>query len=221
MVLVIRGKLCRDREDTKDPADECLSIIDEAKRRFKSYTSGDRTAIHPSLRSAVFQTVIAEGGETEYEAVKQEYLNTTSVDGKEICLQSLGRVQSTDLVKDFLDFQFSDKVAIQDAHIGAMSLAANPKARYTLWQYIKENWDSVHKKLSGNLVVIDRFLKNSLQKFASHEVEKDIAAFFEDKDTKGYDRGLIQVSDTVKGNAKYKERDEGLILEWLKAHEYA
>lgn len=204
-----------------DPADKCCSIITEAKRRFEAYVSGDRTAIHPSLRAAVFRTVIAEGGKTEYEAVKDEYLNTTSVDGKEICLQSLGRVQSADLVKDFLDFQFSDKVAIQDTHTGALSLAANPKARYTLWQYVKENWEAVHKKLSGNSVVIDRFLKNSLQKFASHEVEKDIAAFFKDKDTKGYDRGLVQVSDTVKGNANYKERDEGLIIEWLKAHEYA
>ncbi|KAA6410075.1 MAG: aminopeptidase 2 [Lasallia pustulata] len=196
-------------------------IIAEAKRRFKAYTSGDRTAIHPSLRSAVFRTVIAEGDRSEYEAVKHEYLNTNSVDGKEICLQSLGRVQSTDLVKEFLDFQFSDRVATQDAHTGAISLASNPKARYTLWQYIKENWDAVHKKLSGNSVVIDRFLKNSLLKFASHEVEKDITAFFKDKDTKGYDRGLIQVSDTVKGNANYKDRDEALILEWLKAHEYA
>ena len=157
----------------------------------------------------------------EYEAVKHEYLNTTSVDGKEICLQSLGRVQSTNLVQDFLDFQFSDNVAIQDTHTGSLSLAANPIARDTLWRYIKENWNTVHKKLSANSVVIDRYLKNSLQKFASYDVEKDIAAFFKDKDTKGYDRGLVQVSDTVKGNANYKERDEVLILEWLRAHEYA
>lgn len=197
------------------------SIVTEAKRRFEAYTTDDRTAIHPSLRSAVFRIVIAEGGKSEYEAVKHEYLNTTSVDGKEICLQSLGRVQSTDLVKDFLDFQFSDKVATQDVHTGAMSLAANPKARYTLWQYIMENWNTVHEKLSANSVVIARFLKNSLQKFASHEVEKEITAFFKDKDTSGYDRGLVQVSDTVKGNANYKERDQALILEWLKAHDYA
>lgn len=200
---------------------KCCSIVTEAKRRFEAYTTGDRTAIHPSLRSAIFRIVIGEGGRSEYDAVKHEYLNTTSVDGKEICLQSLGRVQSADLVKDFLDFQFSDKVATQDAHTGAMSLAANPKARYILWQYIKENWDPVHERLSGNSVVIARFLKTSLQKFASHEVEEDISTYFKDKDTSGYDRGLVQVSDTVKGNANYKERDEALILEWLKAHDYA
>lgn len=152
--------------------------------------------------------------------MKQEYLNTSSIDGKEICLQALGRVQTPELVKDFMDFQFSDAVKVQDVHSGSIALAANPKARDALWEYIKEHWDIVYKKLSGNSVVLDRYLKNSLQKFASYDKEKDIAQFFESKDTKGFDRGLVQVSDTVRGNAKYKERDEQLALEWLGAHGY-
>lgn len=169
----------------------------------------------------VFRINVAERGEAAYEAVKQEYLNTTSVDGKEICLQSLGRVQTPDLVKDFLEFQFSDQVAVQDMHSGSVALAANAKARHAFWHWIKENWVTVHKKLSGNSVVLDRYLKNSLQKFASHEIDKDIADFFSGKDNTGYDRGLVQVSDTIRGNANYKERDEPVVLEWLKAYGYA
>ncbi|KAL9004377.1 MAG: hypothetical protein Q9188_002822, partial [Gyalolechia gomerana] len=197
------------------------STINEAKRRFQLYLSGERETIHPSLRLPVFRISIAEGGKEAYEAVRNEYLETTSIDGKEICLQSLGRVQTPGLVNDFLDFQFSDKVKVQDMHSGSVALAANSNARDTLWQYIKKNWNSVHGKLSGNSVVLDRYLKNSLQKFASHEKEKEIANFFEGKDTKGFDRGLVQVSDTIRGNANYKERDERLILEWLQAHGYA
>ena len=195
-----------------------VSTIEEAKRRFQSYIKGDKDAIHPSLRLPVFQINVANGGKPAYDAVKEEYLNTTSIDGKEICLQALGRVQSTDLVKDFMDFQFSDKVAVQDTHSGSIALGANPKARVALWEYIKEHWEIVHKKLSANSVIIDRYVKSTLQKFASHEIEKDIANFFKDKDQKGFDRGLVQVSDAVRGNANYKERDEALVLEWLKAH---
>ena len=195
--------------------------IAQAQRQFDAYKSGDQKAIHPSLRSAVFRINVAEGGRSAYDAVNHEYLNTTSIDGKEICLQSLGRVQTTDLVKDFLDFQFSDKVALQDMHTGSIALASNPKARYAFWDYVKENWEKVHEKLSGNSVVIDRYLKTTLQKFASYDIEKDIASFFKDKNTKSYDRGLVQVSDTVQANANYKERDEKLVLEWLQAHGYA
>ena len=50
---------------------------------------------------------------------------------------------------------------------------------------------------------------------------QDTVEFFKDKDTKAYERSLVVVSDTIKGNAKYKQRDEQRVLEWLKAHGYA
>ena len=198
-----------------------VRTVAEAQDRFKAYHSGERKAIHPSLRRAVFSIVIREGGEPAYKAVQEEYLTTTSIDGKETCLIALGNVQTAGLVNSFLDFQFSDKVAIQDVHTGSVSLAANPKVRNELWNYIKENWTGVHKKLSANVTTTNRYFKTTLSKFASHEIEKDIRAFFKDKDTKGYDRGLIEVSDTVRANASYKDRDEQLVLEWLEAHGYA
>ena len=201
-------------------ADNGVRTISEAERRFEAYQKGDRSAVHPSLRLAVYQTVVREGGKAAYEAVLNEYTSTTSIDGKETCLLALGNVQTTELAKSFLDFQFSEKVALQDVHTGSVSLAANSKTRNVLWQYIKENWGTVSKKLSASSVVIDRYLKTCLSTFASHEIEKDIATFFADKDTSGYDRGLVQVSDTVQANAKYKERDEALVLEWLQTHDY-
>lgn len=172
------------------------------------------------MRSAVFRTVIGEGGALETQLVIDEYMKTKSIDGREICLLSLGRVTTTELVNEFLDFQFSDNVAVQDKHTGSASLAANPKARNDLWAYIKANWETVSKTLSVNTTVMDRYLKTSLSKFASHQIGTDIADFFKDKDTKGYERSLVQVLDTIRANADYKERDEALVLEWLKAHEY-
>lgn len=143
------------------------------------------------------------------------------MDGKEICLQSLGRAKDPALVKEFTDFLFSDDVAIQDLHTGAASLAANSKARGLLWDYIKGNWDAIYGKMASNNVVFERFIRLSLSKFSDHAIEQDIAAFFKNKDTGGYDRGLVVASDTVRSNANYKKRDEKLVLEWLQAHEYA
>lgn len=194
--------------------------IAEAKRRFEAYRKGDGVAIHPSLRLAVYQIVVREEGEAAYNDILKEYLNSTSIDGKETCLLALGKVQTNELAHSFLDFQYSDKVALQDIHTGSVSLAANSKVRYALWQYMKENWTAVHQKLSASSVVADRYLKTCLSKFASHKVEKEIAAFFKDKNIEGYDRGLVQVADAVMANANYKERDEALVLEWLKDSKY-
>lgn len=193
--------------------------IDEAQKQWKAYAN-DGNPIHPSLRLPIFRIIVTEGGPDAYKALKAEYLSTTSIDGKEICLQAMGRVQSAELAHDFLNFQYSDKVAVQDIHSGSIALAANSKTRDELWKYIKEHWSAVHKKLAKNPVVLDRYLKQSLSKFASFEIEQEIQTFFQDKDKKGYDRGLVQVSDAVRGNAAYKDRDEKSVQEWLEAHGY-
>ncbi|KAL9131740.1 MAG: hypothetical protein Q9217_000415 [Psora testacea] len=177
--------------------------IDEAKRQFKAHTSGNNNAIHPSLRSAVFQTSIRNGGKAEYEAIKKEYSATTAIDGKEICLASMGQAPSADLAKDFMCFQFSEKVAVQDIHFGSASLAANPKARKALWDYVSNDWEKVSKRLSGRPIVMDRFIKMSLSKFASREIEQSISDLFEDKNTQGWNRAVRQVIDTVRANARY------------------
>ncbi|KAK1088436.1 hypothetical protein LTR33_000550 [Friedmanniomyces endolithicus] len=197
------------------------STVAEAQKEFKAYLGGDKKAIHPSLRSAVYKIAVKNGGAEAYKAVQNEFLTTTAVDGKELALSSMGFVQSQELAKEYLSWAFSGNVAIQDVHTVGGSLSGNSKVRDAVWAYVKENFSMLHEKLGGNMVVLERFLRVSLQKFASFEVEKDIEAFFKDKDNAGYDRGLAVVSDTVKGNARYRERDVEVVREWLLAHGYA
>ncbi|QSZ33763.1 hypothetical protein DSL72_005334 [Monilinia vaccinii-corymbosi] len=195
-------------------------IIAEAKRRFDLYTSGkDKSAIHPSLRTAIFGLSVRYGGKSEYDALKKEYRETTSIDGKEITLRAMGRVQTPELIADYFEFLFKE-VATQDVHTGAAALAANTKTRYQLWQYIQNNFEPVKERLSANMVVFDRFIKVSLASFSDDDVNKQIEKFFENKDNRGYDRSLAIISDTIRGRAALKARDRKVILEWLQANSY-
>ncbi|KAF2232098.1 hypothetical protein EV356DRAFT_505714 [Viridothelium virens] len=196
------------------------AIVAEAQRRFEAYRSGDQSAVHPSLRRTIFDIAVREGGEEAYERVRQEYLSTTSIDGKEAALYSLGRVQTPELAKKYLEFLFSPAVATQDVHSGGSALAANGKTRQIQWEWIKEHWDMIRERLGGNMVVLDRFVRLTLRKFADEGARRDIEAFFEGKDNKGYDRTLGVVADTIKGNASYRERDREIVREWLAANGY-
>jgi aminopeptidase N len=197
--------------------------VAEAQRRFDLYISGkDKEAINPSLRKAVFSIAVKEGGEQAFKAVQNEYLNTTSIDGKEICLQALGRVQTPELAQEFLSFIFSDKVAMQDKHSGTIALSNNSKVRIEVWKFVRDHWeDKIFPTLSGNMVVLERFLRFGLNKFADDKVASEIADFFKGKDTRGYDKGVAVIDDTIRSHAKYRARDEGVVREWLKANRYA
>ncbi|KAF2266114.1 hypothetical protein CC78DRAFT_531973 [Lojkania enalia] len=198
------------------------ATVEEAQRRFDLYISGkDKTAIHPSLRKAVFSIAVKYGGESAFDAVQNEFLTTSSIDGKEIALQSLGRVQTPELAQKFLSFIFSDKVAMQDKHSGTIALSNNSKVRLEVWKFVQDHWeDKVYPTLSGNLVVLERFLRFGLNKFAEVQTADEIAAFFKDKDVRGYDKGLAVIDDTIRSHAKYRTRDEGVVREWLGAHGY-
>ncbi|KAH9882917.1 hypothetical protein J1614_000283 [Plenodomus biglobosus] len=198
------------------------ATVDEALRRFDAYISGeDKNAIHPSLRRAIFATAIKNRGESAFKAIQNEYINTTSIDGREICLQSLGRVQTPELAREVMNFVFSDKVAMQDKHSGTIALANNSKVRNEVWYFIRDNWDSkVHPTLSGNLVVLERFLRFGLNKFADDGIADEIQKFFENKDTRGYNKGLEVIDDTIRSYAGYKKRDEKVVKEWLGENGY-
>ena len=195
--------------------------VTEAKRQFTAFIKdGDKKAVHPSLRRTVFSIAVKNGGHSEYDALKKEYSNTTSVDGTEIILASLGRLQTSELAKDYLKWTFSGPVAMQDVHTPASALSSNSKVRKDVWTFVQENWQMLEEKLGGNKIMLERYLRMSLSKFASHQTEKEIADFFKDKDQSGFDRGLGIVSDNIKANARYRESDVEVIREWLQAHGY-
>lgn len=194
--------------------------ITEAKRIFQLWASGeDPNAIHANLRSIIFGLNVSEGGRDEFDKVKDAFRKTESVDGKEICLTSLGRTKDTVLVNEYLELLFSDAVAVQDMHSGAASLT--PKVRHLLWEYMKNNWKRVSARLSSNNVVFERFVRLGLARLADEGLANEIAAFFEDKDTGAYDRALVIVSDSIRTDVRYKTRDEASLLEWLQVHGYA
>lgn len=198
------------------------ATIATGKQKFESWKAGDSKAIDQNLRSTVFNMAVSNGGKEEYEAVKKEYRSTKSVDGKEVCLQAMGKSKDKTLAQDLLNFVTSDEVPVQDCHNGPMAVAGNNDTRLEVWNFIKAEWDGkMHRVRNSATVVLDRWIKTGLNQFSEREVDKDIQAFFKGKDTAGFDRSLAQSADFIEANASYKERDEKVLLEWLKANGYA
>ncbi|KAK9476709.1 peptidase family M1-domain-containing protein [Lipomyces japonicus] len=201
-------------------------VVAEAILRFNKYVAGDKKAISPDIRRVVFATVIGtlelsnEQSASAFDAVYEEALNPSSIDGKEIALSALGRTKRPELIKKALDLLLSGKVAVQDVHTLAASLAANGTARWPLWNFIKENWDTIYGALSGNMVVLDLFIRASITSFSSQEAYDDIKNFFADKDTHGYERSLGQALDVIGSVSKWVERDAEPVEIWLKEQGY-
>lgn len=203
-----------------EPAEANIhSIIAEGKKRFETWKSGEK--LNPNLQAVVLNMNIANGGHSEYDTVKQSYLKSTSVNDKETYLLALGRARDAELAQDLLKFVSSKDVPVQDSHHGASAISANNSTRNEVWVFTKTQWDRLNDRLGVNHVCLDRWMKLGLQSYSDHGIGKEISEFFQDKDTRAFDRTLVVISDTIKGNANYRQREERLVLEWLEAHGYA
>ena len=141
-------------------------FIEEVQCQFNTYFAGDKLGIHPALRCIVFGTAISEGSKTEFDYVWSEYLNSTSVDGKEITLQAMGRVKQQDLVESYLERMITDDIPLQNTHYVSSSLAANSDARPFVWKFVEKNWDTIYKMMSENMVTLNRFVRTALSKYS-------------------------------------------------------
>ncbi|KAK6402629.1 hypothetical protein LTR81_022350 [Elasticomyces elasticus] len=195
------------------------TTIQEALSQFERYTAGDdRSAIHPSLRSAVFRISVKTQGKPAHDAVKKEFLTSKTFDGVAMALTAMGHVPTTDLAHEYLRFAFDGEVKPQDVHHVARSLAANSAVEIEVWNYVKEHCDDMHELLS--LSVFTSFLRIGLAKYSSMKVHDDIKDFFAHKDCKGFDRSIGVVLDQIANASAYKERDSKALEEWLEAHGY-
>ncbi|KAJ4502159.1 hypothetical protein HRR81_004501 [Exophiala dermatitidis] len=196
-------------------------IIAEGKKKFAAWKAGDEKAIHQNLRGVIFNLTVANGGQEEYDAIKAEFRKTSSVDGREICIQALGCSKNPEHAWDLLQFVTSEEVPVQDAHGGVAAVSNNNETRRVAWEFTKKEWKRIEERLKGTNIVLDRWIKMALPKFSDIAIRDDIAEFFKDKNTAAFSRSLVITHDSITSNANYKQRDEAQLLEWLKTHGYA
>ncbi|KAK3385542.1 peptidase family M1-domain-containing protein [Podospora didyma] len=180
-------------------------------------------------RLPVYRAAIRTDAASAVPALKHEWFTTSAIDGKEVCLSALGAVTDEKILEDvILPFLFNisppaaagDSVPSGDMHILAGNLSSNRTARPMLWAYLRDHWDQVNEKLSGNPILLDRLINVSLGKFADLETLEDIEKFFSGVSTKGFDRTLEAVKDKIRGRAAYKARDADGVKAWLVANGY-
>ncbi|KAI2624565.1 peptidase family M1-domain-containing protein [Hypomontagnella submonticulosa] len=203
------------------------AVTEKAKSSFDAWADEGKP-IHPNLRTVVYRTAIKTNPAKAVPVLKKEWYSGASIDGKEVCLASLGHTRDPDIItNDLLPFNCdlsppappSESVPSGDMHSLGSALSTNSVARPIQWKYIQENWEKLTTKMA-NPVVLDRFIKLTLQKFTDAKYIDEIDAFFKDKDTSAFDRTLEQVKDSIRGRAAYRERDAKVIKEWLSANGY-
>ncbi|KAK4502522.1 hypothetical protein PRZ48_005947 [Zasmidium cellare] len=195
--------------------------VEEALKLWDEFRSTKKTnVIHPSLRGSVYSIAMLYRELEAFDTLRETYTNSSAPDVREIIVEAMSVVQTPEVAHKCLDWALQGGMSSSDTSTFMMELAKSSAARETVWTFMRENWKSIIERLGGSSAVMEPLIRSTLQTFASEERRAEIEAFFRDKDTTGYTRGLTIALERIRINAAYRERDRGVVRAWLEEEEY-
>ncbi|KAK9460950.1 peptidase family M1-domain-containing protein [Lipomyces oligophaga] len=197
------------------------AVIAAAKVLFASFAAGNKSAIHPNIKAAVFSIALQNGGDAEWDVIHRTYLNPINKDEENTALRALGRTKSPKLIQKTLDMILDGKsIRAQDVYLPMGGLRTTVEGTRALWSWLELHWDEVEKLLPPGLSMLSSVVSLATGGFCKQEDVDTVEAFFAKRNTKGYDKGLAQSLESVRSKIQWVERDGEVVKKWLKSNGY-
>ncbi|KAK2794815.1 Aminopeptidase 2 mitochondrial [Onygenales sp. PD_10] len=196
------------------------AVVNAAKDMFSRFSAGEITAIHPNIRGSVFDIVLRNGGEKEYNVVLDRYRNAPTSAEKNTALRCLGSAESPELIKRTLDLCLSEEVRAQDIYMPLSGLRNHTAGVTARWEWLKANWDAITKRLPPSFSMLGSVIQLSTGSLCTEAQLNDVETFFKNKDQKGFDRSLQQSLDSIRAKAGWLQRDRQDVETWVKDNGY-
>lgn len=197
-------------------------IVEFAKTSFKKFVDGDKKAIHPNLRTSIFNTVAKNGNLETFDQLFNIYKNPESIEEKISALRSLGRFSDEAILDKVTGLLLkTDIVKAQDIYIPMQGLRSHRLGIERLWTWLTINWDEVYKLLPPGLSMLGSVVTLASCGFTKKEQKDKVQSFFKSKNTKGFDQGLAQSMDMITAKSAWATRDSDAITKWLSSNGYS
>lgn len=196
-------------------------VVEYAHKAFAEFVGGNRKAFNPNLRAPIFNTVAKTGDMAVYEQLFAIYSEPQSIEEKLAALQAMGRFRDPAVLKKLTSILLGGEIIKpQDVFIPLRGLASHRVGCETLWEWLTTKWADIYEEFPYSGTMLKSIVIICTSGFTSREWIAKINAFFEGKDTKGYDKGLAQALDTVKAKTNWVERDLVVVQKWLAEKKY-
>ena len=134
---------------------------------------------HPDVRAAIYNLASNNGSDKEYKKIMENYLKSEKIEEKTSLLSSLYNFKDESLLKNSLDFAFSEKVRLQDLTYAFNALTSNYIFKKFFLEYAKQNSEKFMKH-KNTFFIFSRFLRGLI--ISSMDNLSEIKDFLKGKD---------------------------------------
>lgn len=194
-------------------------VVAAVKDLFARYYAGEKSALHPNIRGAVFSLALKYGGEKEYNQLREIYAKTTSEDEAGDAHKAFGRANQPELMKRTFDMIFTPEVKNSEIHSLLLGFRASREGIDALLDYLFNNWDTMIKELPPTLTTLPRVLTYLISAINEDGLTR-VNEFFKDKDLTGFDKTLEQTLEAVRSRLAWVNRDREDVAAWVRENKY-
>ncbi|KAM3925883.1 aminopeptidase N-like [Leptodactylus fuscus] len=196
---------------------ECVQL---ATSLFNQWKISGVNGIHPNLRSAIYCSAIAEGGEEEWNFAWEQFRNTTNAQEADKLRAGLACSKEPWTLNRLLDFSMdSTKIRRQDTITTITNVVNNVIGQNLAWDFVRANWGKIYQQFAdyssfGNLIT------GVTRRFSTQFELNQLKQFKDDNKEIGFGtatRTLDQAIERTEANARWVNQNKAIVKQWFEA----
>ncbi|XP_042889263.1 aminopeptidase N-like [Penaeus japonicus] len=201
--------------------------VDNSQNLFNTWVQNpsNTSLISPNLKSTVYCTGVAEGGEEEWNFAWQQYLGSNVATEKSKLLSAMGCTKEVWILSRYLDMAFTEGSGIrkQDASQVFAAVARNDVGRYLAWNYLRDQWEKIADYYGSGLFAIARIIKAATRAFNTKLELAELVLFKEEHAGQlgTATRAVDQAIERTENNINWMDNNYEVIMKWLEDNGYS
>ncbi|OCT86838.1 aminopeptidase Ey [Xenopus laevis] len=197
--------------------EECLKLASDL---FNAWMASNSTNnIHPNLRTNVYCTAIAQGGELEWDFVWEKLKQTDIAQEADKLRTALACSKEPWILNRLLEYSLdSTKIRRQDAISTISSVVNNPIGQSLAWDFVRANWKTLFSMFGESSFSFGNLIERVTRRFSTDFELKQLLKFKTDNQNPGFgtaSQALEQSIEKTKANINWVNENKAAVKKWF------
>ncbi|KAM8997885.1 aminopeptidase N isoform 2-T2 [Ara ararauna] len=196
---------------------ECQDLARDYFQQWQQNTS--RNPIPPNLRSSIYCSIVAMGGEEAWDFIWDRFKEAPVVSEADKLRTALTCSPLPWILNRYLQYTLdSSKIRKQDATSTINSIASNVVGQPLAWDFIRGNWRKIFTQYGGGSFSFSRLISSVTQRFSTEFELQQLEQFKADNQDIGFGSGtraLEQALERTRTNINWVSENQQKVLAWF------
>uniref|UniRef100_A0A3P8RY14 Aminopeptidase n=1 Tax=Amphiprion percula TaxID=161767 RepID=A0A3P8RY14_AMPPE len=196
---------------------ECQNLTSTWFRQWME--NPQHNTIHPNLRSVVYCSAMAAGGEAEWEFGWVQFKEASLASEASKLMSALSCTSDTQLLQRYLSFTLnSTLIRKQDATSVITSVAANRAGQSLAWSFVRDQWEYMFTQYGVGSFSFASMITGVTARFSTSDELQQLEEFVEQNGAAGFGSASLAVDQALertRANIKWLQQNQQEVLDWF------